>query len=88
MFAVCLDRDLYGLLSTLFDVIPPVFYIYPPNLFDASSAWIGKDFADLLAFSIAMRCLSLCKYGKEGSYVAFFSFSNISLLNGMSYGRT
>lgn len=26
---------------------------------------------------------------KEGSYVAFFSFSsNISLLNGMSYGRT
>lgn len=26
---------------------------------------------------------------KEGSYAAFFSFSsNISLLNGMSYGRT
>lgn len=31
----------------------------------------------------------LCKYEKEGSYVAFFSFSsNISLLNGMSYGMT
>lgn len=36
-----------------------------------------------------MRVYFYASTKKEGSYVAFFSFSsNISLLNGMSYGRT
>jgi hypothetical protein len=34
-------------------------------------ARIGMDFADLPCNA----CLFLFKYGKEGSYVAFFSFS-------------
>ena len=43
-----------------------------------------------IGFLYCNACLFLCKVRKkEGSYVAFFSFSsNLSLLNGMSYGRT
>lgn len=42
----------YLLYSTWF----PLFVTSIPWIFlDASSAWIGKDFADLFAFSIAMR---------------------------------
>jgi hypothetical protein len=77
----------YLLYSTWF----PLFVTSIPWIFlDASSAWIGKDFADLLAFSIAMRVYFYASTKKKKGLM-WLSLASllISLYsNGMSYGRT
>jgi hypothetical protein len=65
VFAACPNQDLYELLSTLFYVIPPVCYIYPLDLSRCIVCVDRKGFADLLAFSIAMRVYFYAKYEKK-----------------------
>lgn len=87
----CLLYAYPGSIRAVIYFIPwfPLFVTSIPWIFlDASSAWIGKDFADLLALSIAMRVYFYAST-KEGSYVAFFDFSsNISLLKWHERERT
>jgi hypothetical protein len=74
------------LLSILFDVIPPVLF---PSISASFRCIVVRGSEWILLIYPAMRVYFYASMKKKGlMWLSLASLSNISLLNGMSYGRT